>query len=210
MTAPVPKCVRVSIEQTYGDDPGVTNVFHVASVDAGPYDSGILSQIAEKVFTAFTTNFRVVQGSALSYTHAIAKDLSVDAGAEGVFVPSSPVVGAVSSAPLPANCALVVSWKESGSYRGGHPRTYLTAIPAADVLDPQHVASAYATAVQTAAETFRTDVTAGTEITGFTAMELVVVHFLRHLVTLAPPEVQPLLAALVNVRLDSQRRRLKR
>jgi hypothetical protein len=43
-------------------------------------------------------------------------------------IESSPTAGQDSGLSTPANCALVVSWKSSAHYRGGHPRTYLCGI----------------------------------------------------------------------------------
>lgn len=207
--APAPNVIRVSIEQTLGDDTFVTNVVHLSSPDAGPYTGNGLKQLAEGVYTQWLACFRDEQAKELHYTHAVAKDLSVADGAEATFVPTAPTAGSSGNTSLPANCALVVSWKEASSYRGGHPRSYLAGIPTDATVDPQHVSAAYATAIQTGANEFQATPSTIIDVEGFSIPQLVVVHFIRGLTALAPPEVRPILSALVNARLDSQRRRLK-
>jgi hypothetical protein len=196
--------------QNFGDDANVNNVMHLLVDEDGPYLGADLNTAAATFYGLFTDAFAPSVCSALTFARCDVKDVSVSDGAVGTHVPSEPVAGTVSTAPLPANCALVVSWKEEISYRGGHPRTYLCAIPGADVLDPQHVSSAYAVGVQNAAEDFRSSVFDATWPTSWGSGSLAVVHYRLDDVALTPPHVKILTQAIVNTRLDSQRRRLQR
>jgi hypothetical protein len=137
-----------------------------------------------------------------------AKDLSIVDGAEGTYVAGSPVVGPA-GASLPASVALVVSWKEFASYRGGHPRTYLFGIPAAVQTDPQHVTGTFATNVQTDANAFIADIASQTWPAAMGDGNLVVVHYSLKGYTGTLPFSAEIGAATVDTQIDSQRRRLK-
>ena len=136
-------------------------------------------------------------------------DLSDPSGADGIFVEPTPVAGGSGFIAFPANVALVVSWHEAISYRGGHPRTYLPGIPSGASADPQHVLGSYAAGVQTAANAFLAGINGAAWPTALGASALVVVHYHLHHVVLDPPVANFITAATVNTRIDSQRRRLQ-
>jgi hypothetical protein len=205
---PAPKVVQFTMSGDYGDDSNVANVFHVEYVTPGPYAPADLLSAAHTFYDDWSGAMKDLVGTAFTWSHCIAKDLSVADGAVATYVPTATQSGTVGTAPAVANAALVISWKEDISYRGGHPRTYLAAFPNADILDPQHVMVAYAEAVQTAANGFLATIAAedgwGIEGTG----TLAVVHYSLAKTILDPPHVGVIRTALVNNRIDSQRRRL--
>jgi len=205
-----PRTVRCAIRATYGDDLDVLNIFHLEFTDDGPYVPADLLAVGGIVFGEFHTQFGSLIGSAFVWQDCTVKDISVLDGAVALFQPEAPVAGGNTGAPLPANCALVVSWKEDISYRGGHPRTYLCAIPDSVVLDPQHITAASAALYQSAGNLFIAGLAAADWPAGMGVGELVAVHYHLNGAPLTPPQVRPLRAAVVNTRLDSQRRRLQR
>jgi hypothetical protein len=109
---------------------------------------------------------------------------------------------------LEAGLAAVLSWLTSGYWRGGKPRTYLPgATGNISATAQSQWSSAFLTAMQTAAGTFRTDIngiTGGTTITG-TALGLV------SFFSAGSPRVPPLFFAFTGVkihpRVAHQRRR---
>lgn len=211
MAAHLPKsnCVQFAMRQTLGDDTHVTNVYHCIASAAGPYSGLDLHAAASTFYDLWTTQFMAVLSDELSATACIAKDLSVVDGAEATFVPLAPVIGASHSPSLPASTALVTSWKEAISYKGGHPRSYFAGIPNTQTSDPQHVTSDLRTTLQAAANAFISAVAAAAWPALMEGLILGTVHYLRNKIVLAPPEFQPFLSALVDSRIDSQRRRLQ-
>lgn len=208
---PANDVVQFAIRQTLGDDLDVLNIHHVNTFKGGggPLTGADLLAAAQEFFTLWTAAFSSHLGGDDFAVACVAKDLGVVNGAEATYVAPTPVQGGTGGGDFPANCAIVVSWKESISYRGGHPRTYLTAVPRSMGSDPQHVTGAYATALQAAANSLISAVTAGSWPTGWTAPEMVVVHYILDKVLQTPPIVSTLISALVNTRIDSQRRRLQ-
>lgn len=202
--------VRFAVVQTLGDDLEVTNVYHIGFSTTGPYVGADLQAAAQEVATVWAAHFSPVLGGDQFLTHVVAKDLSVVDGSEATFVEPSPVQGGTGGGDMSANVSLVVSWKESLSYKGGHPRSYLAGIPRSGIADPQHVSGAYATSVQSAANAFIAGIAAGTFPVAMGSGQLAVVHYRINKVVQTPPLVKPILSATVNTRLDSQRRRLQK
>lgn len=205
---PAPHCVQFTVHQTLGLDLAVANVHHMSfaalSVAATPAD---LLTAATDFLTIWVSRFPFELGGDQFTTGCTAKDIGVVNGGDATHV-ITPVQGGIGGGDFPANVALVVSWSEFLSYKGGHPRTYLAGIPRTAGLNPQQVAPAYATNVQTTANAFLADLAGHTWPTAWGAGELVVVHYRLNGAALTPPEPRPITGALVNQRFDSQRRRL--
>ena len=198
------------MRNTFSDDLDVLNIFHLHVESDGPYEPADLVSVADVFATAYSTDFLPVLCTALVHADVTAKDISVVDGAVGLSIVHAGDTGAISSQPAQANCALVISWKESLSYRGGHPRTYLCGWPMADASDGQHVNGTYAASVQTHANTFLGDINAATYPVALGVGDLAVVHYRLNDAVQTPPLVKPILAATVNTRTDSQRRRLQK
>lgn len=205
---PAPECVRIAIQQKLGNDNDVLNIFHVQVDGAGPYDPADLNALAHGMYTAFTNAFYPHLTTAISAVLATARDISVVDGADGIYVPGAPIVGSLATAPLTANTAVVVSWKEPISYRGGHPRTYLAGVDFASTVDPQHIVNSKANTLTADGLAFRTAVNALTPGGTIPTVKLVVVHYRLNDTVQTPPQVQHISSAVVDTRLDSQRRRL--
>jgi hypothetical protein len=192
-----------------GDDNDVLNIHHLNTSNDGPFTGADLLTAAGDFFSLWTSLFSALMSDEVTTIAVTAKDISVADGAESTFVATSPVVGARGSTSLPANCAIVISWKEAISYRGGHPRTYLPGIPSDVRADPQHTNSTFRGQVITAANTFLANVAAHTWPTAFGPGALVVIHYSLNDTPLVPPHTGVLLSALADTRIDSQRRRLQ-
>lgn len=207
----VDNVIRVAIRQALGDDLDVLNLFHYRVDAAGPYGALELNAVAQGIFKNFTANLYTHLSNELVAYQATAKDLSALDGGEVTYVPSTgSVIGGVASPSLPANCALVLSWHEFISYRGGHPRTYLAGIGESMRVDPQHVGGSTYTDLAAAASVFLHDVNANTAWDTPEPGHMAVVHYSRARVALDPPETAQILSVSVNNRIDSQRRRLGR
>lgn len=207
---PAASCVQVNVHQSLGDDLNVENVFHYQCTAAGPFTATQLNDIAIGFYTNWNGDVMPHLSVALDLNAVTTRDISVDLGGDGADGLNESNPGAVGGVVLPANVALVTSWREFESYRGGHPRTYLSGIPSAEQADPQHVTLAYGQAVQTAMTAFLGHInTQAGWPAGSPAGKLVVVHYTRHNAVLVPPNVFNILSCAVNTRIDSQRRRLE-
>ena len=204
----VPNVIRCAVRTILGDDNDCLNIYHLKANDAGPYAPGDLLTIATDFLSIWAANFFPLLSESLSLASATAKDLTIEDGAEATFVPS-PDSGAITGNVLPANVALCVSWKESLSYRGGHPRSYLPGIPASEQSDAQHVSNTYANNVQAAANTFIGDIAGHTWPIDTGQLLLCVVHYRLNDTVQVPPKTELIMSALCNTRYDSQRRRLQ-
>jgi hypothetical protein len=205
---PVPHHIRFACKGSHGDDIDVLNIFHVAFAEDGPYSPAELASAAQEMATIYGAGLVGAMSEDYSFLSCTAKDISVPNGGEATFVEPAPIAGGVASHSMAANCALVISWKEDISYRGGHPRTYLPAIPASVLNDPQHVTPAYRTTVQVTANSLITSVSGGSWGSGLTDPVLSVVHYRLDGALLTPPVGAIIRSAVVDTRLDSQRRRL--
>jgi hypothetical protein len=201
-------CIQVNTHMILGDDINVENRYHIMLSGAGGYSQAELNAWAEEVHDDFAGDVMPSLANDLVLSHTTSKDLSVLNGGDGLFTPVAPTVGGAGSAALPANCALVASWAEFISYRGGHPRTYLPGIPIGEQSDPQHVASTYATTIQTAMAAFLSSINTGVPTGAAFSGVLVVVHYRLNAAPQIPPQVEPITGVTVNTRIDSQRRRL--
>jgi len=126
-------------------------------------------------------------------------------GVDGTDVGS----GAVAGDSVTANVAVLIDWSIAGTYRGGHPRTYLAGMPESDLENNSRINPVPLAALQTASAGFLSDVNALTA-GAITRTELGTVAFFRLHSALAPPVFKPYLAAAVKKTLATQRRRMRR
>lgn len=205
---PAPGVVEMAVLQTLGDDLDVLNVYHLLTGDiGGGMSAADLLAGAQEFFTLWTGHFSSLLGGDQFAKAVIAKDLGVADGEVATYVAPAPVQGGTGGGDFPAGVALVASWKEGISYKGGHARSYFAGIPRSGGSDPQHVTGAYATALQTAANAFIASIPVATWPAAWDVPVLSVVHYVLHKVVQDPPRVLPILSAIVNTRFDSQRRR---
>lgn len=202
---PVVGVARVVVHASANGVP-IVNVFHVNN---GPgagirYTATAVQTLADSFKTAWQT--AIVSLVNISYTldTFTVQDLTDD---NGFFAQSSSIsTGSGSGATTPQSAACCVTWKIGRHYRGGHPRTYLGPLSAANFTSPTTLSGTYVSSVQSAMATLRTTINALT-IEGQN-QKMVCVHRVKDGADLDPPLVDTITGVAVDSRIDSMRRRL--
>lgn len=135
-----PSCFRFGIAGTYaGGD--WSNVFHaLANVIGSPTDDE-LATVGDTVLDNFATTI----GSLMCHTALISEcrlEYMDDDVLRSAFSAAADNGGDSGSGTVNSLSA-VISWKTHEAWRGGHPRTYVAAMPEAALLDTQHVTDTY-------------------------------------------------------------------
>jgi hypothetical protein len=107
----------------------------------------------------------------------------------------------------PANAAACITWLITIGYRGGHPRSYVPGIAAVDTLTVATFTGTFASSLAAGAATFRTS-TNGYSTSPFSSVTLGTLSFVRNKLWRTPPVFVPYSGAIVDARIDTQRRRL--
>jgi hypothetical protein len=202
----VPGVARIACNGTYRGT-NWTNVFHWEKFITAHYEQAEMDELVGLWRTAFVTHLLGRMSTSATLTSVVATDLTNINGV--VSVNTSTANGALNAVTyMPGNVAIVISWKIARHYRGGHPRTYLSGQPAESATDGKVWAAAHVSALATAANQFLTAVNAfqigGDDEGG----ELTTVHRIRAGANIVPPITSPIVQAIVDNRIDSQRRRL--
>lgn len=203
--APVTGVARVVCHGTANGN-SVVNVFHINN---GPgagiaYTQTGINSLATSIAGLYRTRFMPLMNALYSGDEVTATDLSSPTGVVGTAVITT--ASGASGATIPASAACCVTWKILRHYRGGHPRTYIGPLGTAAFESPTSLASTFVTSMQSAASGFMSDVAALT-IEART-QKLVCVHRQVDGVQLATPLVDTIIAAAIDSRIDSMRRRL--
>jgi len=133
----VPNVVKVVISYTYGDK-AAENVLHFQYAGGGAASESFLTAIVNGANTVLST-LAPIWGPDVTWDQVSALDLSSDTGLMAVF--ENATVGTRAGTTLPANAAVLASYTVARRYRGGHARTYLPWLTAADLETPQTWAS---------------------------------------------------------------------
>lgn len=204
---PLPGAVRIRIQQTLGGV-NLQQVQHaIRSGAQTPWTQADVDQLAGNVRAVWVSNFIPLQVTALNLGAVVVEDLSSATGPVGTA--SGSTNGTDAGAPLSANAAACISWKIARRYRGGHPRMYVGGIAQTRLTNANTWLPAFVTAVDAAAEAFRTAINA-TVLAGGGNAQLAVVHYRANGLPLVPPQASIITSAVVDTRVDSQRRRLGR
>jgi hypothetical protein len=200
-----PGSVKLTIVQSLAGV-SVYNVLHANASIVEGYSTSELNALATAVRAAWVTNVIPLQASTLTLTDVIADDLSSDTGGRGIATGSTAGTGAGSTNP--ASVCVCWSWKIANRYRGGHPRTYIGAIPNSANSNANTMSSTARNAHAAAAAAVRTAVNAapvgaGTWILG--CLSYYSGGAIRPL-----PLFRIYTGVSVDDRFDSQRRRLGR
>lgn len=204
---PIPGIARVSVEGLFG---GVktANVFWVGDTGTSlGYSQTEIDFIATSVRGFYATRFAPLLANGWSHTQTIAVDQTSEFGLAGIA--TTAVNGTDGTQVFTSATAQGITWKIARRYRGGHPRTYLpppgngAAMSAGSTWSATRVSGLLA-----AATGFLTDVN-GSSIAG-RSFPLVCVHREKGRTPLVPRLVDRVLAATVDSRPDTQRRRLGR
>src|ERR1700722_1285197 len=179
------------------------NVFWAKATGTFTY-ANVLA-LATAYYNAYATHLAGSRGALCTFEECIVT------GYDGAGNPQASyealTVGTDTSTALPAQSALVISWKLPATWRGGKPRTYLPAESVDNTDSVYTFTDAHVAGMQAAAVAFLTACNAITA-TGITAMELGTVSFQHALAWRTPPIFFGYVAGGVQKRICTQRRRL--
>jgi len=196
---------RIIVKQQQGGV-NIFNVLHAVDPAHLAWQPAELTALATAVRQAWVANVLPLVNSSLNLSDVVCTDIGYDTGAEATVTGAN--LGGVAGTGMSANTAICWSWKIARRYRGGHPRTYIGAIPLTAVTSPNTISPAMVTAHAAAATAVRAAVN-GVAVGAGTA-RLCVVHYVRAKAILPVPLVSEITGSSVDTRLDSQRRRLGR
>lgn len=121
--------VRIHFNWSIGEPTGFGSRFFMAYTGSGDDPSDLVG-VANEVMGLYNTHLKSFFSTSKTLENVQVYDLN-GSTSQGIST-SSAVVGTESGSDLPANCAAVLRFKETISYRGGHPRMYLPAFTDAD------------------------------------------------------------------------------
>jgi hypothetical protein len=182
-------------------------VFYLALTGSG-VTSTDLESLCDSIKAAWTTSIApqleqtcILTGVQITYIPS--------AGNEVIGVKAYSQAGGISTGPIQdAGASAVVSWKIGAYYRGGHPRSYVTGVPAAKVTTGSALTSAYVTSLTAAWEAFRVALNTMTA-THVTSVIMGTISFARDKAWRVTPLFFPYQSVLVSPTLGSQRRRIR-
>lgn len=187
------------------------NIFYL-QYTAGTPTASDLTTLATSVGASYHTNLMLSSTTGTHLTSMTLVDINTNSGNSGVDLTDRQ--GLIGTAGLPAQCTMVVSWKISRRYRGGHPRNYLPGPADSLRLDFQHWTTTAATNQQAGGIAFITAVNAlSSASTG--SVRLGTYSFYQGVdptthkpILRAIPLFEQYITAHVDARIDTQRRRL--
>jgi len=193
----VPQCAEVVLHGSQNGIP-VVNVFHVdlqATVTAE-----LLAQVRDTVVAWARYSWLPLLNSTYTLNEVVVTDLSTEGGLQARQPLTTNNTGAVASAAIGANSALVVSWRThriGRSYRG---RTYVGALSTTVIVDAHNATVTFAAGVADAMNTLIAVLIAA----GF---KLVVVSRWLNKVLRVVGLMTDIVSVVVDTKIDSQRRR---
>lgn len=197
-----PSTIRLRVVGTNQGSPW-NAIFHLQYTGGAPSVAN-LNTLCGSFLSAVASNLLALSNPLVVLASADAQDLTNAGAATGAATNTSP--GTRTGTPLPASAASTISWKINNRYRGGHPRTYWPGGNQADLLNGRMFTDAFITTADAAVGAFLSAVNAIT--TGGITYKLICLSYMRHKVALSPPVPYTIQSALINHRLDTQRRRL--
>lgn len=200
--------MRVAANGIYDINTRWANVFWIRNAAQTQPGSAAMEQLAKLVYDAYAAQFLplleqsvVLEGTQLIYYGEGGSQL----GSQWVQNTN----GTVTDIGSAANVACCISWLVPERYRGGHPRTYLPGIPTTALLGRNTFTDTFRTAVRLAADQFHATVNAFAGA-ALSPVHLGTVSFVHDAKWRTPPVFRDYTpgAAEVDVRVDTQRRRL--
>lgn len=201
----LPPATRTLLVRTIGSRNGTAwnNRFHL-QYSAVPPTTAELTTVCNDVISAWTAHWSAVCPTDVALTAVEIADIASATGASAEVVAATG--GIRVGAPMTNQVSCVVSWKINLRYRGGHPRSYLPAGVAADVLTQRLWTTAFVNEMASAAQGFHAALNAIT--VGANSMAMVAVSYFTNHVLRPTPLVLPITNEVVHDRIDTQRRRL--
>lgn len=149
MTTPlpaVPKVVRLTFVQSYGDDQNVINTLHYEY--AGTESAADLQTLATTAATAWHSDIHPRQVVGIRLDHVLATDLSSSSSPQAVAAAGT--LGTNGGNGITGASSMVVKLLIARRYRGGKPKIFLAGFPTSDQQTVQTWSSAALTAADTA------------------------------------------------------------
>lgn len=186
------------------------NVMWLYLTGSGEITVGDLGDLANACAGPYVDNFAPLQSELVSY-----ETCQVVLYSDGETFDSVQPIGStgerVGGSVLPANVAACISWKIAPHYRGGHPRTYLPGQLEVDLVTRTTWNATYVDALNSAALAFHLQIEDITDIgSGISTVEHGIASFVRDNEWRTPPVFYRIADAIVDSRVDTQRRRLGR
>lgn len=203
----VPQTAKVVIQYQNTTDPArrAANIFHVTGIPA----SGLTDLMLNTFATSFSSNWATALAGVLGTTWQIISCEVVMIDGSGLIGADITVhTGTASTAAMPPNCAVVVSWKATQvTWRGGRPRTYIPGVTAGALshADDSAISNTFAAALVSQMKAFINNIDA-TTVNGSTVALCAVSYFSKGAFR-SPPLVVQFFAPQVHQRVASQRRR---
>jgi len=206
--SPPDHTMRVALAGTNGSGSRWANVFWVRNAGGNTPSDTELNSLAAFIYGRYISHF----GPQMNVNVTVQGCQIIYYGPAGLQIGGGHVENTLCSQvgqALPASAAICISWRVAQRYRGGHPRTYLPGMSTASMQDVTKWVATYADAVRVSADQFHLDInthTAGT----FGPFHLGTVSFVLRNEWRSPPVFRDFTpaSALVDTRIDTQRRRL--
>jgi len=184
------------------------NVMWLFLTGSGEITAGDLTTLAEGCGSAYADNFMpllsvnsIIEAVEVVLYDSVDGDLSV--------VSTVAVPGSISTAGDNAGVSACISWAIRAHYRGGHPRTYLCGLANAEEGSATSWTTAFQADLTSGAQAFHSAIEGlGPIGAGITDVEHGVVSFVLNNAWRTPPVFRRILTAVVDSRMDTQRRRL--
>jgi len=168
-----------------------------------------MQSLTSDFLAAFGTNFAPVMSDNLEI-HSAEAVFFWTGGPTHVFADGFVEGTETAGTALPASAAVGISWRQPVSYRGGHPRTYLCGFQSDILADVTRLSGSAQLAISNAANGFLTDVEDLGPYASLGAVKLGTVSYITDGDWRPNPLFFHYQSASVDLRLDTQRRRLGR
>jgi len=204
---PPDRSVKLTYVGIFGDTEWV-NVMWLYLTGSGVITHGDLITLANACAAAYVSRFLGTLSTSVTLETVEVVLYSAGGDATSAIVNSGSSGSHVGNV-LPANVALAISWKIPPSYRGGHPRTYLSGFTQDRLQTERLWLPSFLTPLVTNANNFHADLEAIPPIgAGISTVEHGVVSFVRDKAWRTPPVFYRISSGSIDGRVDSQRRRL--
>jgi len=204
---PPSRCCRLVFSGHYGGAPWA-NVMWLYLTGSGEITSADLDDLADGCYQQYR-DYLLINQHEFSELQDTKVTLYSDGDAFNGNKSSSDTGSASRGDPLPSNVALCISWRIAPSYRGGHPRTYISGIPEGGTASVNSFEATYLTSWIARAEQFHVNVESlGPIGDGIETVEHGIVSFVRDGEWRTPPVFYRINGWAVDGRIDTQRRRL--
>jgi hypothetical protein len=201
----LPDTPRTVLVRTIGSRNGTAwnNTYHLQYSGAPPTDAE-LDIVCTGIVNAWGLAFALLCPTDVTLTTVQAADIASATGASHELATLAP--GTRVGTGMTNQVACVISWKINLRYRGGHPRTYLPAGVATDVLTQRLWENTFIDAATASAATWHSNLNG--IVAGLNSFTFVAVSYFTNGALRATPLVLPITSEVVHNRIDTQRRRL--